>query len=297
MGWTCLAALGVIAHWNLKNARGDRRNATKLGTATAVVVTITWLLWSHSPLDVLARSLGAGLVGGLGAWVFYVGVEPGVRRAWPHLLISSTRLLDGRWRDPLVGRSLLAGVLGAAFLIAPWSLAVPRLFGVSWAGPAANVGEEYLLMGARPFVGTLLFGLPWGLVIAGLVMSVFVVVRLAIRRADATWFVVALIFVGWMYFNVRVQRPEGIDAFWALGVSAFLVTGSGWVLWKHGALALATSLAAHTLFLSTPWTMDVPRWYAWHQWLGAATVVGLAVWGFRNVLGKQSAFPAGALDR
>jgi hypothetical protein len=27
-----------------------------------------------------------------------------------------------------------------------------------------------------------------------------------------------------------------------------------------------------------------------------AIIVALAVWGFRNVIGKQSAFPAGALD-
>ncbi len=69
--------------------------------------------------------------------------------------------------------------------------------------------------------------------------------------------IVALLFVGWMYFNVRLQRPAELNSFWALGVSAFLVTVCGWVFRKHRALAL---------------------------------------WGFRNALGKQSAFPAEALD-
>ena len=38
------------------------------------------------------------------------------------------------------------------------------------------------------------------------------------------------------------------------------------------------------------------RWYASRQWVVLVFVVALALWGFRNVLGKQSAFPAGALD-
>jgi hypothetical protein len=43
-------------------------------------------------------------------------------------------------------------------------------------------------------------------------------------------------------------------------------------------------------------TLNMSRWYAWREWVFVAMVVGLTLWGFRNVLGKQSAFPAGALD-
>jgi len=38
------------------------------------------------------------------------------------------------------------------------------------------------------------------------------------------------------------------------------------------------------------------RWYAWRQWCVVAIIAGLAVWGFRIALGRQSAFPTGALD-
>jgi hypothetical protein len=37
------------------------------------------------------------------------------------------------------------------------------------------------------------------------------------------------------------------------------------------------------------------RWYAWRQFFVMALVVALAIWGFRNVLGKQTAFPSSAL--
>ena len=59
-------------------------------------------------------------------WLCYVGLEPYVRRRWPYLLIAWTRLLDGRWRDPLVGRSLMVGCVGglvaAAILPGLWAL-------------------------------------------------------------------------------------------------------------------------------------------------------------------------------
>ena len=43
-------------------------------------------------------------------WLIYMALEPGVRRLWPHTLITWTRLISGRVRDPLVGRDLLVGV-------------------------------------------------------------------------------------------------------------------------------------------------------------------------------------------
>jgi hypothetical protein len=172
-GWTCFV---VLARRNLRSGRGDRQSALKLVTAVTVIVTLASLLGSHSPLDVLIASAGMGLFGGCAAWVFYLAVEPAVRRAWPHLLIASTRLIDGRWRDPLVGRSLLAGVFGGVFLAAPWSL------------------------------------------------------------------------------------------------------------------------FANSMFTNAPWTLDMSRWYAWRQGFVVALIVAIAVWGFRNVLGKQWAFPTGALD-
>jgi hypothetical protein len=45
-----------------------------------------------------------------------------------------------------------------------------------------------------------------------------------------------------------------------------------------------------------PWTLDPSRWYFWQGMFALAMVAALAFWGFKNVLGKQPAFPAGALD-
>ena len=44
-------------------------------------------------------------------WLLYIALEPYVRRRWPATLVSWSRLLAGGFRDPLVGRDLLAGCL------------------------------------------------------------------------------------------------------------------------------------------------------------------------------------------
>ena len=60
--------------------------------------------------------LNAGIV-----WVFYLALEPWVRRRWPHTMISWTRYTTRGIRDPLVGRDLLfgagCGALGGVLLV------------------------------------------------------------------------------------------------------------------------------------------------------------------------------------
>jgi hypothetical protein len=47
---------------------------------------------------------------------------------------------------------------------------------------------------------------------------------------------------------------------------------------------------------NAPLTLDASRWYFWQGAFAVALVLGLALWGFRNVLGKQTLLPAGALE-
>ena len=51
------------------------------------------------------------------AWIAYFAVEPYVRRFWPQILITWNRLLEGKFRDPLVGRDILIGSLCGILLV------------------------------------------------------------------------------------------------------------------------------------------------------------------------------------
>ena len=68
-------------------------------------------------LGLFLESLVCGLALSCFLWVLYIALEPYVRRRWPATLVSWSRLLAGGFRDPLVGRDVLAGCLVGAFAI------------------------------------------------------------------------------------------------------------------------------------------------------------------------------------
>src|SRR5207245_5320331 len=80
-------------------------------------------------LPLLFQLLGEAILAGMIAFLLYLAVEPYFRRRWPKLLIGWTRLLSGRFRDPMVGRDVLIGtVVGTACAIvskAPYFILPP----------------------------------------------------------------------------------------------------------------------------------------------------------------------------
>src|SRR5262249_6054737 len=127
---------------------GDARGAMRLGLAILAITAAAWLLGGHHTLSG-ERSQLAGVLG-IGVWsallfgVGYLAIEPAVRRRWPWRITSWNRLLDGRLRDPMVGRDLLIGLaFGAAMLL------VNRAERLAAAG--AGVPPPPPLMGAGPF--------------------------------------------------------------------------------------------------------------------------------------------------
>ncbi|MFN7963340.1 MAG: serine/threonine-protein kinase [Thermoanaerobaculia bacterium] len=119
LGVPMLAAFLGISNW--RRRRVDRRGARRLALAVALVQALAALaLAGHArgPTGDLATGaqIFSLLFGTASVWICYLGLEPWARRLEPTLLVAWARLLMGRFRDPLVGRSLLAGALaGAAF--------------------------------------------------------------------------------------------------------------------------------------------------------------------------------------
>ena len=106
----------VLALWNLRTGRGDRRGALRTAMYVFVLEMAIWLLQAGHSIGVYESRLsfvGVALAadGALVMWVCYSAIEPFVRRYLPEVLISWSRLLGGQYRDPRVGRDLLAGIL------------------------------------------------------------------------------------------------------------------------------------------------------------------------------------------
>jgi hypothetical protein len=291
--------LAALARRNLPLGRSDRAAARTLAVAVDVVWTARQALASRSPMAALDIGNGPGLLAqsllfGLFGWVAYLGFEPQFRRAWPHMLITSPRLLEGRWRDPLVGRAVLAGVLIGLVFALPESAPIYRVLDLPGGGPTGFL--PLLFAGCQTFVESRIAWVVSAMIMTVLWMTVLLVARLIARRADAARVIFAVLMVGFNYLFRHSARPAAISPLVLLGAAAVFCLLMVWLLWKHGALALAVAYLVSSLTEQGPWTLDLSRWYAWRQWFVVAIIAALAVLGFRNVLGRQSAFPTGALD-
>ena len=114
----------LLARKNLSDGRGDRKGALRLAIYTFSALMINWIFLAHHYpgfeeffLLFIPAVMFALFVSTL-LWLYYMALEPYVRRWWPHRIVSWSRLLAGDFRDPLVGRDILIGsVFGVAIAV------------------------------------------------------------------------------------------------------------------------------------------------------------------------------------
>ena len=178
----------LLARHHLRTGRADRAGSMRLALGTLLLGAASWAAGAHhlglrnEEIGLFILGIGAALFLSLVLWLFYVALEPFVRRLWPHALISWTRLLANGPRDPLVARDLLAGMaVGTVIaLVSGRGVAAPGLLGRA-AEPQWTDGLDALL-GVR-YGLDLLFTVP--LAAAGLATGTFlllVLLRLVLKR-------------------------------------------------------------------------------------------------------------------
>ena len=182
------ALLGSIplARRNLRLGRADRRGAFRLAVFGVTLRALSWALTTHhvaSGLEVQQIFKGlmqATFLGGLMPWILYLALEPFVRRLWPESLTSWSRLLDGRVRDPVVGRHVLVGAV-VGLLVASTVPAIAALTG-SLGGPDWAIPSPRIAVGPGEVLAAWAGGLQSGvrLVLTGTVL--FLLAKLLLRR-------------------------------------------------------------------------------------------------------------------
>jgi serine/threonine-protein kinase len=274
-----LLIAAILAWRNVRLGRGDRKTALRFALYLGAVRLI-WLLGAHhipsSAEESLLRAHLAWSLFRVGVvYVFYLALEPYARRLWPRMLVSWVRLLGGRFRDPLVGRDLLIGVLygvGFAFAIQTTGW-VPQILGMDDWGPQANLWSWESLRGFRQAVAA----------IAGLhttaVLSMFIgvmtllVLRLLVRK---TW--IAFVLTSVLFFFTAAPSQGNVLPF----VFCFLVLAAAFwlVLFRFGLLSIVVGATVSDLLQQLPLTFDLTAWYADVTLLTLALILGLAGWGF-----------------
>ena len=137
-----------FARRNLLRGRADLKGASRLFIFLASCFCFETFLHIHFapfPLYIWSQLLllAVPMLMSLFAWVGYMAIEPYVRRTWPHVMVSWQRLLNGRFRDPLIGRDLLLGIFaGSIFSLLDSSLQRVAVNFAFQSGALASLGYD-----------------------------------------------------------------------------------------------------------------------------------------------------------
>jgi serine/threonine-protein kinase len=283
-----LSAGGLFfARRNLRLGRGDRRGAARLAGVTAILLAAVWVLWEHhvatfAQVYLLLMFVGSTLVLAGFTWTLYIALEPFVRRQWPHVLVTWTRLLSGDWRDPLVGRDTLIGcAAGVVFAV----LIKVDILLPEWLGrPDVIVTSLIDPLGApTPFASRILGTIVvTGILLPLAMVFLLFVLRLLVRR---TW-LAALIWL--VVFSPSLFTTEELWAAGPLIVAESLLFL--FVMMRVGLWALMVTSFVVQLWLDFPLTLQTSAWYAGAGYAALFILAAITLYGFRTSLGGRRLF-------
>ncbi len=280
---------------NLKRGRGDLRGATRLGVFAIVchlgaaairadLASSVTGVWGQ-----LVRATGFSLFIAMLVWVLYLALEPYVRRRNPQSIVSWTRLVSGRWRDPLVARDLLLGL--AAGCLISFVLYSPSLFMELPQLPQQN--SLYAVQGFEYTFGQLLFVAPDQAFGAMFIFFVWFALRwvfgwlagLISPKLRLEW-MGDLLLLALMVLNFLGQNTSSTVGMVFGAIAALILTLT---TIRLGLLALVGTLFAVSLVANTAVPLDFSVWWATNTLFLWLIVAGLAAWCAHSAVGRFAA--------
>jgi serine/threonine-protein kinase len=288
-------AAAWFARRNARLGRGDRRGASRIAAAVFLADFAYGVLTLHpaalgnlNPLEPLTPILfqPAGLAGIV--WVLYLAFEPYFRRRHPELLVSWTRLVAGRFGDPLVGRDILGGVLlgCASFLLFVAVNAAPAFLASGGETPIPFDADT--LGGLRGLASAMAGRLVDALMSTLFATSFLFVGTLLLRRR---WLAVGFFWV--VFAALNAGRENAILEVPVAGLTSALFVIA---LIRFGFVGLGTLYITQNVLTSVPLTLDLSAWYFGYGLFFVLVVLALAGWGFWAARGGGPLFGTAGLD-
>jgi serine/threonine-protein kinase len=286
-----------LARRNLRLGRGDRKGAYKLAILIFMLAVVGSLLrFDHVPslggeVNVWYEAAAWALFLSAFIWTLYVALEPYVRRRWPNLIISWSRLISGEYRDPMIGRDIMVGaLLGFGHTLAIYLLYVlPQLIGKP---SAPNPGSDIYTFGMQNLVGTFLassliqsFMTGFGMLF--LLLLFYVLLRREWMAALALWLIIASI--GTLAFTASGPWIGWIST---IIIATLHTIGAA----RFGLLTLISMTTFFDLTFHFPITPGLSSWYGGTTIFSLAIMIPLLGYAFYISLGGQPLFRSGVLS-
>jgi hypothetical protein len=276
----------VLVWRNFRAGQMDSEGAQKLAGLILVLGMLVWLLCAnHVPelfleMRSFFRVLGSIFVPAAIVWMFYLALEPYVRKTWPETVISWSRALAGRLSDPLVASHVLAGLaVGvAASILGELTNVLPMHFGYAAAIPNLSTMIRFLFTQNPTAVA--LWALLDAFYIGLLYLLAMVIFLIVLRRkwlasAALVLFGPAIMFQwyspGWVQWGqeslvmglillllVRYGLVAAIVGIWSMLLLRFLPITSDMTVWYSGQTRYAVGLICIIAIAAA--TLATGRW-------------------------------------
>jgi serine/threonine protein kinase len=277
-----LTAAILLAYRNLVKGKGDRKGALRLALFTFTVQMVLFFVRTHyvptfDMFGIIVIAVSTALFFAALMGVLYLALEPYVRRHWPQTIISWTRLVDGRLKDPLVGRDICSGLLmGTAWIV---------VFGIGGhflarAGDVPSLGSTDYLLGLRETVGI------WLSTVVNSVLGtlIFFFVLVLLRVFLKNQYLAAALFVA-LFSTPQLLNANKLLIAAPVWIIIYLIAAVAVVRWGLVVLGTATLLA--NILLNTPISFDFSKWYTTNSTLTVLAFVALGAWAFYHSLAGQ----------
>ncbi|MGO8796850.1 MAG: serine/threonine-protein kinase [Candidatus Sulfotelmatobacter sp.] len=269
--WTFIVVGGVFARRNFLRGRADVKGALSLFVFLTACNSLGVLFSDHfAPVELyiwsLFQSLAVPMLMSLLAWIGYMAVEPYVRRTWPHVMVSWQRLLNGRFRDPLIGRDLLLGIF-AGFIFSLLASCLQRV------QVQFSFGD-----GVLPSIGRIFDGLFVACLAPLLILALLSALTGLLRRKWLGLLVAGLLFAG---ISLGSSTGESVANVAQVVLVLFVLTRVG--------LLAAVGYFIGTAAINAP-PLIFSRWYAGRALIALVPLVALLIYAFYISLGSQPMF-------
>ncbi len=280
----------LVARRNILRGRGDLKGALRVaGYVLSLNLIGSFLLADHAlvisgevQLLILAGSLSVLLAVVVG--LLYVALEPYLRRRWPEGIIAWSRLLAGRFSDPLVGRDLLVGatlgaVIGSLGRIDVWIYGL-----IQMPSPWPTIVDLTPLEGPSDYIGSAIAyqGLAVG---AGLAFFfLLMLVRFLVRR---DWLAILIIVSVGVIQNLLLLPGFDRGQIVAALIVAMIWSLVAWLILRYGVLAGIAGVYVNLLVQAFPLTPDLLAWHSGTTLFALSICLLILGYGFTAAIGKR----------
>jgi serine/threonine-protein kinase len=291
----------LLARRNARMGRVDTRGAARLARYALAVVAAIWLLVAHhvtrfdQEMELLMQGAGLTLFLGGVVWLLYAALEPPVRRRSPLRIVGWSRLLAGRFEDPLVGRSVLLGVFWGCLKAFLQCMSRVSARGMGMPPPVPWATDLDALVSPRFAVGDLMAAQITALAVMMGLLLLLVVLQALLRREWAAAVVMVLIMGaqgGLSLGSEALSLGQWLAYVSYTGLSTAIVV---YVLLKEGFLAGVVTYLVQFLFITAPLTLDTRAWYAGIGLFYIAVIASMGVYGFWAARGGEPLLGDGLL--